>query len=166
MTHLSDRMPTVAHGRETWSHDDLAHLEGCEACQSEWTLIDRATRLGSDIEDHFDLDVVTGRVTERMADTRQGRRFRFQRARWFVPLAAAASLVIVFSRGQPAEPAVDTDGLAVTVLLPELELLTEDDLELVFDVVPATANPLEQGIPGVSDLGEEELERLLQILEG
>jgi hypothetical protein len=47
-----------------------------------------------------------------------------------------------------------------------LELLTEDDLELVFDVVPAAVNPLEQGIPGVSDLGEEELERLLQTLEG
>jgi hypothetical protein len=87
-------------------------------------------------------------------------------ARWFVPLAAAATLLIVFGRGRPFGAVTENNELTASVLLPELELLTEDDLELVFDVVPAAVNPLEQGIPGVSDLGEAELERLLQTLEG
>lgn len=166
MTHLSDRMPEVAHGRDVWTAEDQAHLVGCDSCRSEWILIGCATQLGRDIDGQLDLEALTHRVAKQLGRAVQARRTRFRVARWFVPLAAAATLLIVFGTGRPFGAVRETKALTASVLLPELELLTEDDLELVFDVVPAAVNPLEQGIPGVSDLGEEELERLLQTLEG
>lgn len=165
-THLSDRMPDVAHGRDTWTVLDQEHLSGCEDCRGEWTLVQRGSRLGSEIDGSLDLSALTEKVSTRVVAARRARIMRFRSARWFIPMAAAAALLIMLTRSAPSPAGADSYGLITAVLLPELELLSEEELELVFDVVPAATNPLEQGIPGVTDLGEEELERLLRTLEG
>ncbi len=77
-----------------------------------------------------------------------------------VATAAAATLLIMVAR--PTSAPEPTPAVA---LLPELEGMSAEELELVFDVLPAADG---WTVPGTNlgDLDDAELERVLRTLEG
>lgn len=162
-SHLSDRMPAVAAGREAWSDQDRAHLAACADCRAEWLVVEVGAGLGAGVAADLDIEAIARVVVAdrgRRAPLRTGGLVR--RMGWVAATAAAAALLILVAR--PA-PSGDPSPVASTVLLPELEGLSADELELVFDVLP-TATGWNAPGAGLGDLTDEELERVLSTLEG
>lgn len=160
-THLSDRMPAVARGAARWSAADEAHFETCPDCAAEWSIVRGAARLGRGIEGSLD----ASRAAERVVTALQApmpRPSPLRHARWAVPLALAAGLFLFF--GRPSAPAgvVDSEPLALT-LLPEAEVLSDAELELVIRLLPVL-EPANMG--GAESLTDEELTLMLEDLEG
>jgi hypothetical protein len=160
---LTDRMPAVAHGREAWSADDLAHLAGCPDCAAEWDLVSVASRLGEAPEPAF-VARLADRVVEGLRDhPRVVPLFQRRAVRWIAGAAAAAAVIMaVWLRPVTRAPVEEAFGL-----LPEIEQLDADGLRSMLEILPGdeTWSPL--AFPrGLSDLTEEELERVLRSLEG
>ena len=156
-TQLSDSMPAVAQGAARWSADEEAHLTRCEECLGEWKLVRRTAELGSTLPAP-DLERIAAGVLTGLRAPQPSRSLRL--VRWAVPLALAAGLLLVLVRSRaitPPEPA------AVTLsLLPEVEALSDAELETVIQLIP-TAEP---SLGGVDSLSEDELNQMLKDLEG
>jgi hypothetical protein len=161
--HLSEKMPLVALGRMTWSDVERAHLARCGECRREWRLVRAAQDLGGLVEPAVDIDRITAGVTEALREDRNPRvlPFRSRVVRWALPLAVAAALVVALLPRQGEQPA---EAASPSPALPELEVLSAEELEQVMEIVaPADAGVIPEA---VSDLNEEELRRLLESLEG
>lgn len=172
--HLSDRMPTVSRGQESWSPDDQAHLAGCEECRAEWQLHRMALAVGERVEASVDVEAIVAGVTHRLSSQgapplgRVGGRGGLRGTlRWMVPLAAAAALLVAVLP-RLGGPALDSTGDAVAqAWLPELESLSADDLESLFEILPAAdGGGRSLPSPRLGDLTADELESLLSSLEG
>lgn len=165
-SHLSDRMPAVAHGRDSWSAEDRRHLDTCVDCAAEWTLVRTASRLGEDLERELDVGAVAAAVTTRLREAQETRVFSFPALRWVV-LAAAAAAVVLAVLLRPVEPGSrDPAAVSQQALLPELEDLSAEELETLFEILPAADVLPEPGIPGFDELTEEDLRSVLRTLEG
>lgn len=166
LSHLSDRMPAVAHARDSWSAEDLRHLASCSDCRAEWKLVLTGSRLGGGLERELDVGAVTAAVTTRLREARQAPRLRFPALRWAALAAAAAAIVVAVALRQVTPGPGNPTAVSQQALLPELEDLSADELETLFEVLPAADALLEPGIPGFEDLTEDDLKSVLRTLEG
>jgi hypothetical protein len=150
-------MPAVAHGAARWSPDDEAHLTRCDDCLREWKLVCRTAGLGSTLPAP-DLDRIATAVLTALRTPQPSRSARL--ARWAVPLALAAGLLLVLVRTRDTTP---TEPAAVTLsLLPEADALSDSELETVIQLIPMS----EPNLGGVDSLSEDELNQMLKDLEG
>ena len=158
-TQLSERMPEVAKAILRWSPADEVHLAGCPECLAEWDLVRRTASLGSSIP-AIDAQRVASEVLAelRAPEPRPSSRF----IRWATPLALAAGLILVLVL-RLAQHSPDDAGAVTLSLLPEVEGLSDAELESVIRLIPA-ADPAD--LRGVDSLSEEELNLMLEDLEG
>lgn len=164
---MSDRMPGVARDEgQEWSLGERAHLDSCPRCLTEWRLVQEMSR-GRGAVPEIDLDAVARRVQLRLTNRRPDVSLRLRPApRWVVPLAAAAALVLAVGLST-LTPRRTLAGPQVVSILPELRDLETAELEAIFEVIPvATPSVLPPLGAGLSDLTDNELERLLAAMEG
>jgi hypothetical protein len=150
-------MPAVAQGASRWSAVEAAHLTRCDDCLSEWKVVRRTAELGSTLPAP-DVERIAAGVLTALRAPRPSRSARL--VRWGVPLALAAGLLLVLVRTRattPNEPAVVTLSL-----LPEVEALSDAELETVIQLIPRA----EPNLGGVDSLSEDELNQMLTDLEG
>ena len=161
--HLSDRIPAVAHGRDSWTPADERHLTGCADCRAEWELVRAAGRIGAGLPRLADRPALTDAVLRRLAsDPAPAPRPRV--IRWAAGLAAAAAVALAVGTGtgrSPVAPLVPpgTDTGMVPLSTAQVDSLLDADEEPL-----AGWTMLET--PGLGDLNEDELERLLRTWEG
>jgi hypothetical protein len=167
--HISERMPDVARGRAAWTPNEASHLEGCAECTAEWHLVRQVA--GREPTVALDVDGLAARVVARLRGTQtvvspgSHRGWR----RWAIGLAAAASIALAVAIWRPwpsgSAPVAMVPSRERT-MLPELDALLEAELEVVLATIePATAVPL-GSVPRIGDLTDEELELLLEEVEG
>ena len=157
-TQLSDRMPEVAKGLLRWSASDEKHLAACADCSAEWDLVRRAAFLGASLEP-LDAERVAGNVITTLrapAPRRSG-----LLARWVVPVALAAGLLVVLRLQWPS--GAPGDAGTVLSLLPEAEWLSDAELESVIQLIPSS-EPAD--LRAVDSLTDEELNLMLEDMEG
>ena len=164
-TQLSERMAAVAHGRNEWSATEKAHLASCADCTAEWRVMQAGAMIGAEVAATLPVDFVATRVVATLKIP-AGSRGWWARLRWFaLPVAAAAAVaLVVFPRGGPASPGGTTTEVVEVSVLPELESLEASDLELVLELLPDRAAPVE--IRSFEELTDDEVTRLINSLEG
>ena len=160
-TRLSDRMPAVAQGVTRWSASDESHLARCADCTAEWTLVRRTSASGRKVAQALDANRVAERVVAALREPAPTPALT-RVLRWAVPVALAASLMLVLLRPGAPEPPQGESGITLS-LLPEAETLSEAELESVIGLLPV----LDSADPGHTDsLTDEELDLMLQDFEG
>lgn len=168
---MQEQMPDVVRGRMPWRVAELEHLSTCADCQLEWQLIEAGAAL------HQDLQVDTAAISERLrariaAEPVADSGVRPLRSRRLPAglglLAAAASIALFFGLRTSRVPILPPPTTAdVSVVLPELENLTEAQLETVLSEVElADDGAAPMRLPRLGDLTENQLEHLLDELEG
>jgi hypothetical protein len=164
--HLTERMPDVVHGRDIWTAADQAHLDRCAECAAEWQIISavRVPPLES-----IDAEAVANGVLRRLQESpavvpmRRPRTWRTA----LIGLAAAAALAtVVLVRSTDSPKHVAGAPRYDATMLPELDGLHEAELELVLESVSAEELDPLGAVPSLGDLTEEELETLLDEVEG
>jgi ferric-dicitrate binding protein FerR (iron transport regulator) len=159
---LSDRMPEVALGRVGWSAEEARHLDGCADCRAEWDLIRLAGRVGTAAPGMAAHPALAAGVLQRLREAPVPSASRRPR-RWAVGLAAAAGMALAVWTGVSREPAAPAGSTAVAQVSDTLEAAEVDSL-LEGDAPIAGWSMLES--PGLGDLDEGELERVLSTWEG
>ncbi len=175
---LSDRMPGVAKGLDEWAAEEAAHLTGCLDCQAEWEVIAPLARAAEAcpvpaVDLAHVVTTVTGRLRERprvLPFVRKASGPRWVRP--LVGLAAAAAVVLAFATVRPDLPGEELargPTVRATTSIPELDALLESELEVLLAAMDATDPEYElqpSGIPRLGDLTNDELEQLLETVEG
>jgi len=169
---LSDRMPVVALGQAGWTPEEIRHLNECEPCRQEWELVQLASRLGEGAGLSLDPAATAAGVLRRLNRDREDGRLR-RRAWSFAGLAAAAALVAAIwsggLQGRPGEFLPEGTAVAgrLSIPLPELDSLEPAELDSVLQTMD---EPMVSGStgddPALSDLNNDELERVLNSWEG
>jgi hypothetical protein len=153
-------MPLVARGGSRWTAAEDSHLKSCAECAAEWGVVRGVAALGSDL--HRSID--TARIAEGVLVSLRSPAPRpgwSRHARWAVPVAMAAGLLLMLVRPRDAEVVNEVEAVTLT-LLPEAESLSDTDLESVIRLIPI-ADPADVGVEALTD---EELTVMLQDLEG
>ena len=166
-TVLSDRIPDVAAGRDSWSPADQRHLAECADCAAEWQLVRAAGALGQQLGYAPDAAALSGVVLSRVAAFRDGASVRRRRSWVAAAMAAAAAIALVVWGGRtdtrPAPAAPPAATVQSAALVPELDSLDAGELRDVLDAFDA---PLSErmifGPPTIGDLSDQELERVLR----
>lgn len=160
---MTDKMALVVHGRAAWTESEAAHLRECAACAAEWQLVQAASRLGTASGQGLDAAQVSRVVLHRLAAARKRRT-----AGWTVLAAAAAIILLVWARGpgsSPETPTASTGGFRLPMA--ELESLDARQLRAVLqDLEGPFGGSAAPDSPGLGDLENQELERVLRSLEG
>ena len=160
---MLERMPVVALGEAQWTEEEAKHLAGCASCQAEWSLIQRAVAIGGR-GPPLDLEQTGAAVLKRLRAERRERRLR--RVGLLTGLVAAAAVALVVWTRVP-HPTQRTGPEAFRIPVAELDSLDNGELESVLQDLDA---PLGAGTlnstPGLGDLDDVQLERLLRSLEG
>jgi hypothetical protein len=160
---MTDKMALVVHGRAEWTESEAAHLRGCAACTAEWQVVQAASRLGAASTRELDPARVSRIVLERLAAARKRRM-----TGWMVLAAAAAIMLLVWARGPGVgrdTPTASTGGFRLP--LAELESLDARQLRAVLqDLEGPLGGSAAPESPGLGDLENQELERVLRSLEG
>jgi hypothetical protein len=158
-------MPDVVRGVGNWTAGDFAHLASCALCALEWRLVERGAALGAD--SIVDPSAIATGVLARLAADREAPRV-VRRIPWrggaigLVAVAAAAILVIAIS-GHPDSTTAVPSAAAPIAILPELQNLSDQQLEVVQASLGPTAADATPGlVPHLGDLTESELEDLLR----
>lgn len=167
---IQDQMPERARQQTSWTEAERAHLASCEACAFEWRLVRAGAALQQDLP--VDTAAISQQLRARILATPAAApmaRLPWRGVRIGMGLlAAAASIVLLIGVRNHQPSAVETSTATATMaVLPELEPLTESQLELVLsalDVADVTVSPMR--IPRLGDLTETELEQVLRDLEG
>ena len=165
--HLTDRMPDVRHGRDAWTESDQAHLAACVDCRTEWRVVSmvRTPNAVGSLDPESVAAGVLSRLRHSPAVIPIARRPRWRGA--LIGLAAAASIAVAFlvwpDRSQ--DPVAWVPSREAT-MLPELDALLDAELEvLLAHLAPPQDQPI--GVPPrLGDLTDEELEHLLEEVEG
>lgn len=167
---IQDRMPELARQQTALTEAERAHVASCEACALEWRLVCAGAALQQDLS--VDTAAISQQLRARIlavpADVPMARLpWRGVRVGMGL-LAAAASIVLLIGVRNRQHSVVGTSPtMATMAVLPELDPLTESQLELVLsalDVADVAVSPMR--IPRLGDLTENELEQLLRDLEG
>jgi hypothetical protein len=160
---LTDKMALVVHGRDAWTESEAAHLRGCAACTVEWQVVLAASRLGATRGSGIDTAKLSRVVLTRLAAARKRRM-----TGWVVLAAAAAIILLVWARGSipgPGTPTASTGRFRLP--LAELESLDAFQLRAVLqDLEGPLGGSAAPDAPGLGDLENQELERVLRSLEG
>jgi hypothetical protein len=164
---LSDRMPVVALGRAAWSSDESRHLWECRSCQAEWELVQMTSRLGEAVVFSPHPERTAQSVLQRVK--REEVRIR-PRLLTLVGLGTAAAIVAgVWIGGRDAAPVRETAPAVarLQIPLPELEGLQPTELDSVLETMDeAGAGDSTMEDPGLGDLDNDELQRVLDSWEG
>jgi len=161
---LSDRMPEVARGQQSWTPGEREHLAGCPECQAEWELIWVAGRLGEGLV-VASPDRIAATVFQRLRQDVRRRRTRGSLA-GLVGLAAAAAVILAVWP-QPEPGSVPAPGVTLQLPLPELENLQPAELDsLLYTMDEPLAGGSTLDGPSLGDLDDQELERVLEAWEG
>jgi hypothetical protein len=159
---MLERMPAVALGEGQWTDEEAAHLAGCASCQAEWSLIRSAVAVGSQAP-ALDLEK-TGAAVLRVFTPRDERGACAERAADRARGRGGVALV-VWSRVPHHTQRTVPEAFRIPVA--ELDSLDNGELESVLQDLDA---PLGAGTlnstPGLGDLDDVQLERLLRSLEG
>lgn len=166
--HLTDRMPEVARGAADWTPADAEHLAACTDCAAEWQVL-RSVVAGAPVVVVDAARIATG-VLERLRMDPPVVSIASRRPwhRVAIGLAAAASVALAVAVWQPWQ---DTPEVAVAptrepTMLPELDALFEAELEVVLATLePEPIEPI-GAVPRIGDLTDDELEQLLEEVEG
>jgi hypothetical protein len=167
---LRDRMPDVLHRPGGWTDAEAEHLAACADCQAEWRLVQAASELYGGLVVRGDR--IAADVVRRLREPPEP---AAQRLPWRGPLLGlvgiAAALALVFGvswQRQPGETgAPDDSAVQTAVLIPELNGLSEDQLEAVLQALQTSVDDGASGsLPRLGDLDESQLEQLLQAEEG
>ena len=165
---LTDRMADVRHGREVWTDAEAAHLADCPKCAAEWRLVDAGAALHSDLA--ISPDRIRAAVLERLRrePTTVVRRIPWRGVTLAITgIAAALVLFFALPRQQAAAPPTSAAVVATTPLIPELNDLSDSELESVVQMLQASVNDGGAGgLPRLGDLDETQLEQLLRAEEG
>ena len=165
---LSERMPAVARGAAQWTAEEQAHLDRCDDCRVEWSLLAAAADLGLDVAAELDTHHVTERVLGRLrAERGRGRVRRIGWAMGGFAAAAAVMLAVAIGRGGH-RTTVSPSVAAAEIPLPELDSLHTPELQAVLDALDAPLSGAVQGVDTgeLDDLDPQELQRVLDGLEG
>lgn len=162
---IQERMPDIMHRRAAWGAAELAHLGDCADCAAEWRLIEAGAALHQNLV--VDAEAILSQLRDRITATPATAVLAFPRRRagWGL-LAAAASIALVFGLRHD-RPLPRVTPAAATALLPELDQLSEAQLEAVLNEVEVSddaATPMR--LPRLGDLNETQLEQMLRELEG
>lgn len=175
---LSDRMPEVAKGLAQWAEDEAEHLGWCADCQAEWALVAPLARAAhARPAPVIDADRLAATVGARLQSRPRVLPFvrRAVGPRWLRPvagLAAAAAVVLAFATVRPELPDGDVargTTVRATTAIPELDALLESELEILLAAMDEPVPEYElqpSGIPRLGDLTADELEQLLETVEG
>ncbi|MES2123193.1 MAG: hypothetical protein V4503_00755 [Gemmatimonadota bacterium] len=162
---LRDRMPAVAHGSTEWGAEDAAHLRACGECDAEWQLVARGAMLGRSRV--VDIDRVARNLSQRLRHEPvavPGSRWRSARIGL---LAVAAGIALFFLVPITRQPGAAVAGVSHVTVLPELDRLSEDQLQAVLTELDAGDDGLSpMRLPRIGDLTEHQLELVLRELEG
>ncbi len=144
----------------------VGHLPECPECAEEWALI-RGVRGVRPQEMAVDVQAVARRVLLRLAnarpDTARPTRRRMSRIVIWATAAAVAFGVGLSSLRSTSAPILPISTVSV---LPELADLRQDELNQLLAILPAV-DPLSQPLgAGLSDMTDDELQRLLRAMEG
>jgi hypothetical protein len=167
---LQDRMPEVAGGSVAWLPEESRHLAECPECRGAWQLVQTGARLGEGLR--IDADAIASGVVARLrAGRSQVLALRPARFSWRGALigltAAAASIALTILAPHQAAPDRPADAVLSIGKLPELQGLSENELESVLDYIePSLTEVTAGGAPRLSDLTEDQLEQLLHSVEG
>lgn len=164
---LSERMPRVAQAEGPgWSPGERAHLDSCPRCVAEWRLLQAMSHDRGAVPE-IDLHAVARRVQLRLTNQRPVASLAVRPVRsWVVGLAAAAALVVAVGSSALAPRPTDSTPQVVSIL-PELGDLETAELEALFEVIPVAHPTVRPPLgAGLSDLSDNELERLLAAMEG
>lgn len=166
---MRDAMVGVAAGRTAWNDHDAAHLALCDDCRESWTVVSAAAQLGR--ASSIDGARVAAALRARLVHAP----LSAPRTRWTqlaIGVAAAALIGLgltsshraTWGGGDPLE--VPTEQ--ATAMFPELDALSEPQLEVILVNVAAPDSGLEGGaaIPRLGDLNDEQLEELILSVEG
>jgi hypothetical protein len=160
---LSGRMPQVLRGQAAWSEEERSHLEACDECRAEWTIMSRVAAMGTP---ELDLDAISGKVLHRLATEPLTRR-RIQP--WWLAggiIAAAAVLLVILRPSQPGT-SVNLGESAFEIPMVELDSLSQEQLRLVLESIEEPLEtPTVNEAPSMMDLDDQQLERVLRSLEG
>lgn len=163
---LSDRMPEVLRGQDTWSREDAAHLSACADCRAELDLARAGMALGASAPT-ADPGRLASQVLLRVRTTaRQPVLGRLRRVGWAV--AAAAVLVLGVSLVVPG-PSVPAAEPGLIAALHELDGLDDAELERLLGRVTGPASEGAMRIDALDawgDLTDAEWLALLSTLEG
>ncbi len=165
--HLSERMPGVAAGESAWSELEAAHLEACRECATEWRVVRRFAPVA---EPAIDTERLAAQVVSRL---RQGgevvsleSRRPWRRVIWGLAAAASVALAVAVWRPWIGGTEVAVAPTREPTMLPELDALFEAELEVVLATLePKPVEPI-GSVPRIGDLTDDELELLLQDVEG
>jgi hypothetical protein len=162
---MQDRMPEVARGRSAWTEAEAAHLARCEECTQEWRLV----RVGAGLHARTVIDVdqaATGVLARLRAEPVAVQPIR--RIPWrgsLIGLLAAAASVALYVWAPRQAPSAGGEGTDTTVeiaVLPEMQQLSDSELEVVLQALgPTTADAAPGAVPHLEDLTDSELEQLL-----
>jgi hypothetical protein len=166
---MTDRMVPVAHGRAAWTDEEEAHLARCPDCAAGWRLVAAARQHGDSATRRLESARVSREVLARL-DRERGHR-RWRRMGLIGSLAAAALVTLVVwtdqNRSHPVQGGGDVTAQAFQLPLAELESLDAGELTTVLEGLeaPLGAEATPEA-PGLGDLQDTELERVLRSLEG
>jgi len=166
---MTDRMVPVAHGRAAWTGEEAAHLASCPDCAAGWRLVAAARQHGDSAARRLEAARVSREVLARL-DLERGRR-RWRRMGLIGSLAAAALVALVVWTDRNRSHPVQGGGAVTAQLfqfpLAELESLDAGELSTVLEGLeaPLGAEATPEA-PGLGDLQDTELERVLRSLEG
>jgi hypothetical protein len=163
---VSDRMPAIALGRSGWTAEEADHLRECSDCRDEWRVVQRSSRLGSDLE--FDSTATARAVLQRLAADSE-RLVPKERSWAFAALSAAAAVAAVLWSGKPATRPQASPVPAMAVLqlpLPELDSLQPGELNAVLQTLEQPSMGDSTDSSAADDLDEGILDGGYDPLEG
>ena len=168
-THLSDRMPDVAHRRSSWTAEEKAHLASCSDCRVEWELVIAAGGLGDATPAITSPDAMTAVLRRRLAADRASQ--TGTRRAWSIGAVAAAAAILIGVLLRPAAPTGVAPqvvaGADALVPLPELEGLETAELDTLLQSIDrpvAGSSALDASTLGEPEDGE--LDRVFATWEG
>lgn len=163
---MRDAMVDVAGHRAAWNDRDAAHLTQCDDCRASWTVVSTAAALGR-------APVVDGSRTAAAVQQRLRAAPPPAPRAWWGRFAIGAAAAAVITIGvtltyQATTIPAESEAESVTAMFPELESLSEPQLEVILATVADPDSVLIGGatLPRLGDLNDEQLEELLLSVEG
>ncbi len=164
---LLDAMPDVAARRTTWSDHDAAHISDCAECGASWTIIAAAGSVGTGTT--IDVSLVATTLQRRLhAAPVAAPLNRWSRIALGAAAAALIGVGLSSSFAGNVAPRDDAAAIETAVMFPELEALSEPQLEVILATVAEPDSVIDggAGLPRLGDLNDAQLEELILSVEG
>lgn len=163
---LQAKMPEWHRTGRDWEPAEAEHLAGCDDCRAAWCVVQLGSALHQDVQ--VDAEAIASAVLTRLR-VAPAPVARLPWRGFGLGLAAAASVALAVwlpSRGHSIAP-LHAPPEAMALALPELEGLTDAELQAVLRTMPgAPVADAAGGVPRLGDLTDDEMAQLLKSVEG